>query len=143
MTAKPTIDFITSVSKFNNILNKRLDSGLGWLWYSEFLILRELNRAPWESLKRIDLADKLGFSASGITRLLQPMEKIWLINKEKNEQDARVSLVILAPGWKMKLEEATERAELILENIIDSSNTPKIWEFKTLLDNLWWKLLWN
>ena len=52
-----------------------------------------LNEASTHSLKRIDLAEQVGLSASGVTRMLLPMEKIGLISKEEGARDARVSLV--------------------------------------------------
>ena len=63
--------------------------------YREFLIMCHLHDAPARHLKRIDLAEKVGLSASGVTRLLNPMEKIGLVAKEEGARDARVSLVRL------------------------------------------------
>ena len=54
-----------------------------------------------KTAKRLALAEHMGISASGVTRLLQPMEKNKLVEKEANPSDVRVNLV--------KLTEAGER----------------------------------
>jgi DNA-binding MarR family transcriptional regulator len=61
---------------------------------------------PDQKMRRIDLAEKIGLSPSEITRLLNPMEKISLIEKEDNPRDARVSLVALSNAGKRVYEEA-------------------------------------
>ena len=93
------------------MVTRRFDGSLGGISFTEFMILYHLSQANDEKMRRIDLASKVGLTASGITRLLLPMEKIGLIKKESNAQDARVSFVLLALGGKTKLEEAVENAE--------------------------------
>ncbi len=111
---------ITITNKLNLFLNmakvqagitRRLDAGLGGLGFSEFMILYHLSQAKDETMRRIDLAEKVGLTASGITRLLAPMEKIHLIKKEPSASDARESLVMLARGGQEKLQNALEDAE--------------------------------
>ena len=72
---------------------------------TEFLVLRHLRAAPAQTLRRVDLAEQIGMSASGITRLLNPMEKIGLVEKEPSPRDARVSLVALSKAGKRVLKE--------------------------------------
>lgn len=57
-------------------------------------------------MRRSDLAEKVGLSPSGVTRLLNPMEKIGLIVKQDNPRDARVSLVALSDTGRKITEEA-------------------------------------
>ncbi len=87
------LQFISTSTK----LNKRLDSALSYhgLGHSEFIILHHLISAPEQTLNRITLADKMGITASGVTRLLAPMEKNHLVSKLRNPKDARQSLVQL------------------------------------------------
>jgi len=87
-------------------------------------------------MRRIDLAEKIGLTASGITRLLLPMEKIGLIKKEANEQDARVSYVVLASGGQTKLNEGLERLEIFSEDLIPKTKYKKIEEATKLLTEL-------
>lgn len=60
---------------------------------TEFLVLHQLCNAAGSVMSRVALAEAVNLSASGVTRLLNPMEKNKLVSKEKNSRDARVSLV--------------------------------------------------
>lgn len=136
-TINKNLWFFLNLTKIESMISRHFDRSLWGLWYSDFMILYHLSLAPDNKLKRIDLADKVGLTASWVTRLLLPMEKIWLVNKEVNSKDARVSFVILAPGWKTKLEEALDRAELLIEEILPSIKDNKLEEFSKLLDIIW------
>lgn len=78
-------------------------------------------------MRRIDLASSIGLTASGITRLVSPMEKIGLVQKERNERDARVSLVKITPAGETILGDATttlrESANRLLDGINQDSLT--------------------
>jgi DNA-binding MarR family transcriptional regulator len=136
MNNNSTLQFFLTLAKFQTKLNRRLDSKLGGLGFSEFIILYQLSQAEKEKMRRIDLADSVGLTASGITRLLLPMEKVGLIKKEANLQDARSSFVVLASGGKRKLTEALERLELFGEEVIPSPNEKAVTEFTELLAEL-------
>ncbi len=73
---------------------------------TEYLVLRQLHAAPEKKMRRIDLAQQIGLSASGVTRLLNPMEKVGLISKEEAARDARVSLVTLTKAGETIFTEA-------------------------------------
>ncbi|MEI7498582.1 MAG: MarR family winged helix-turn-helix transcriptional regulator [Candidatus Falkowbacteria bacterium] len=122
----PTLHFILQLAKMQTVLNRRLDSKLGGIGFSEFIILYTLSQAEGQKMRRIDLAEKVGLTASGVTRLLLPMEKIGLIKKETNEHDARSSFVLIAPGGKEKLTEGFERAEIFCEEILAPAKAKKI-----------------
>ena len=115
-----TLKLFINLSKVQTVLYRRFEGQLGGLGSSEFVILFHLSQAPGETMRRVDLADKIGLTASGVTRLLLPMEKIGLVKKVANERDARSSLVVLAPGGKRKLSEAMERAELFCDDTFKS-----------------------
>ncbi|KKQ54044.1 MAG: Transcriptional regulator, MarR family [Candidatus Falkowbacteria bacterium GW2011_GWC2_38_22] len=128
-----SINFCISIAKFQTELSRRLDARLNGIGFNELIILYHLSLADGAKMRRIDLAEKLGLTASGITRLLLPMEKIGLIKKEANEHDARVSYVVLAPGGKTKLSEGMERMEIYCEEIIPENKIKKLEEFSGLL----------
>ncbi len=119
-------DFFMTLAKLNTKLNRRLDSGLGGISFNELIILYHLSKSEDQKMRRIDLAEKVGLTASGITRLLLPMEKIGLIKRETNERDARVSFVAIAPGGETKLSEGLERAEIFAEDILGKSHDKNI-----------------
>lgn len=130
------IQFLLDLSKTQAIVNRRLDSGLGGLGLNEFIILYHLHRAENEKMRRIDLAEKIGLTASGVTRILLPMEKVGYIKKQANKDDARVSLVSLAPGGKRRLEEASDRMKYFLEEISSFQQTRKLKEASQFLSEL-------
>ena len=122
----PTLSFFISLSRIETVLSRRLDARLGGLGWSDFLILHALSVAPDGRLRRVDLADTIGLTASGITRLLLPMEKIGLITREAHDGDARVSYVKIAPGGHAKLTEAIIRAEEFCSDIIHSAESTEV-----------------
>lgn len=141
--SKLNIDFILSISKLNMVLSKDFDWKLGGLWLNDFIVLYHLNSAEGNKLRRIDLADKVWLTASWITRLLLPMEKIWLVSKETNVSDARVSFVLLAPGWKNLLVDAIKRMEEITDIIIPENSDEKVKTFIDFMKEIWWKVMWK
>jgi DNA-binding MarR family transcriptional regulator len=90
-------------------LSKRIGNHLGvhGLSLAEYLIMHHLNSSPVKAMPRIELAEYIGMSASGITRLLAPMEKNKIVEKEANPRDARQSLVKLSKTGQRLFKEAS------------------------------------
>ena len=124
----PHLKFFLNLAKIQAVLTRRFDSGLGGLGFTDFMILFHLSHAEGEKLRRVDLADKVGLTASGVTRLLAPMEKVGLVKREAHEGDARVSYVLLAPGGKRRFQETLERAELLSEELLPTVKNKKMKE---------------
>jgi DNA-binding MarR family transcriptional regulator len=117
-------------------ISRQLDNSLGaihGIGLTEYMVLLNLSQAPVKSLRRIDLADALQRTASGITRLLMPMEKIGLVSKEVGHRDARVSLVKISPAGERILADATVTLDHKSENLLKPLN-PK--QASTLLELL-------
>lgn len=114
----PATQFFLELAKAQTILARKFDAGLNGLGLNEFMILYHLGSAEKETMRRVDLAEKVGLTQSGITRILAPMEKVGLVKRKACEDDARVSFVALTSGGKRKLDESTERAELLSEDIV-------------------------
>lgn len=83
------------------------------------MVLYYLDNSFDKTMRRIDLAEKIWLTASGITRLLLPMEKIGLVKKQTNENDARVSLVSITDSGKLYLDDAIDRLNYITDEIIE------------------------
>ena len=92
------LELLLNISLLNTTIIKKMDRHLSvhGIAFSEFMVMYQISLAPQQTIRRIDLAEEVGMSASGITRLLNPMEKIKLIEKEVNPRDARVSFVKLS-----------------------------------------------
>ena len=114
MTTSPDSELLIGFTTVQAKLQKALAGPLSahGISMTEFLVLRELDRAPGKRLRRIDLAEAVGLTPSGVTRLLNPMEKIGLVSKEAGARDARVSLVaISAAGETIYRESSATFAE--------------------------------
>jgi DNA-binding MarR family transcriptional regulator len=122
-TINHSLKFLMNLAKIQAVTARRFDSlSLHGIGFNDFLILYLLQQAPGEKLRRIDLADKIGLTASGITRMLLPMEKTGLIAREANERDARVSYVVLTTTGRQLYEDARETANAIAKEIIPVEN---------------------
>jgi len=127
------IIFLINMAKTQAILNARFDRGLGGLSFSEFLILYYLGKSKDKKMRRVDIANKIGLTASGVTRILLPMEKIHLIKSGSIEDDARVRFVQITSAGKEKLTDAMERLIFFIEEIIPSSKFKDIESLSDLL----------
>ncbi|MBV1909337.1 MAG: MarR family transcriptional regulator [Kangiellaceae bacterium] len=127
-----------SLVKLNTRILKRLDSPLSLhgINLSEFMVLRNLSQAPNQTTKRIELAESVGLTASGVTRLLLPMEKIGLVQKQKNPRDARVSLVRLTTAGQGILDDATNTFELSSANLFESFGSAELSDLLGLINKL-------
>ena len=92
--------------------------------FTEYQILHQLSQAAQQMLPRIELARSIGLSASGVTRLIAPMEKLGLVEKESNPRDARMSLVKLSNVGQKILGETSvtfeDRAISAFESLTDA-----------------------
>lgn len=93
---------VTSLLNLHSTIQKRIGAPLSvhGIGLSEYRVLAQLYDAPDQKMRRSHLAEQVGLSPSGVTRLLNPMQKIGLIVKEDSPRDARVSLVRLTAAGK-------------------------------------------
>lgn len=116
-------EWLFALSSLYTRVFKQIDRRLSvhGITFSELLMMQQLSEAPMQTMRRVDLAECVGMSASGITRALAPMEKIGLVQKEKNPRDARVSLVKLTDTGVRVFEEAMATvdgsADMLLERL--------------------------
>jgi DNA-binding MarR family transcriptional regulator len=118
MTATKSIQLFFGIAKIQAKMARRFDASLNGISFNEFIIMYTISQARDGKMRRVELAESMGLTPSGITRLLLPMEKIGLIKRESDKRDARAGYVLLASGGKQKLEEGLERAELLIQDII-------------------------
>jgi DNA-binding MarR family transcriptional regulator len=86
-------------------LSAELQSDHG-LTVNDYEALLLLSQAEENAMRRVDLAEALQLTASGVTRLLDGLEASGFVKKETCASDARVTYAKLTPsGWK-KLEKA-------------------------------------
>ncbi|NQZ11716.1 MAG: winged helix-turn-helix transcriptional regulator [Algicola sp.] len=131
------MSFIINLWSVNSIISKRIDASLGTIHgigFTEYMILFHLNNSHNKTMRRIDLANSIGLTASGITRIVSPMEKIGVVSKEQNKRDARVSLVKITTAGEVILGDATlslkQNSKRLLEGVSESHLTNALEIFK-------------
>ncbi|HZW59352.1 MAG TPA: MarR family transcriptional regulator [Woeseiaceae bacterium] len=91
------------------LLERRLDrslSGARGISFSEYRLLSALADAGPGGCARIDLAGRVGLTASAVTRALRPLEKLGVVATERNERDARQSLAVITAAGTALLADA-------------------------------------
>ena len=123
----------------STLINKHLNNSLGYvhgIGFSEYMVLNSLFDSPNKTLTRIDLAQSIGRTASGVTKMLQPMEKIGLIQKETGARDARVSLVKISKAGERLFKDATTSLEQNSKQILSNLNSKQTNDLLNCLDLL-------
>jgi DNA-binding MarR family transcriptional regulator len=100
------VSFLRSHAAITRELSAQLQREHG-LTLNDYEVLLHLSRAP-EGMRRVDLAESVVLTASGITRLLEGLEKAGLVAKETCATDARVSYAVLTDAGREKLRTAAE-----------------------------------
>jgi DNA-binding MarR family transcriptional regulator len=88
-------------------------------------------------MRRIDLANDLQLSPSGITRLLDRLEEQGLVGKGECKEDARVSYAILTESGLAKIREAwPEHVEAVERRLSAALSEDEITTLRELLGRL-------
>ena len=77
------------------------------LTVNDYEALLLLSRAERKSMRRVDLADSLQLTASGVTRLLEGLEGHGLVKKALCPTDGRVTYAVLTKAGRQKLAKAS------------------------------------
>jgi DNA-binding MarR family transcriptional regulator len=76
------------------------------LTLNSYEVLLHLAHAPERRLRRVDLAESVLLTASGITRLLDGLQRAGYVSRGTSEEDARVSYAVLTGEGYEKLRSA-------------------------------------
>ena len=88
---------------------------------TETIMLLHLADEPLHRLTRTDLAKRLHVSASTVTRMAAPLEKLGLLRREADARDARLAYVVLSP---VGLEKAGDARQTLLQMASDVFDKP-------------------
>lgn len=77
-------------------------------------------------LRRIDLAERLGLTASGVTRTLIPLEKLGLVERQPDPRDARVGYALLTHAGQQLLRYALVTVQPIAQEATQSMSTDQL-----------------
>ena len=139
ISVTPGMELVMMLSSVQSHLIKKVERQLSihGISYTELMVMYQLNSAPNRTMQRIVLAENIGLSASGVTRLINPMEKRHIVEKESNPRDARVSLVRLSDtGQKLfydALKSFQQSSDALSKNM-DSKQIETLLELIGLLD---------
>jgi DNA-binding MarR family transcriptional regulator len=101
------VGFLRAHAALTRALNADLVNVHG-LTINDYEVLLHLARADEHRLRRVDLAQRLLITASGITRLLDGLERAGYVNKAQCASDARVTYAVLTDDGFEKLREASK-----------------------------------
>jgi DNA-binding MarR family transcriptional regulator len=85
--------------------------------FSEFVLLRAISNEGDAGIRRIDLAENVGLSVSGVTRALAPLEKLGYIERQDQALDARVRRVVLSSTGRELLRDIGKDVQERLVNL--------------------------
>jgi DNA-binding MarR family transcriptional regulator len=117
------LDTVLDLALARTLVLRHVDTPLGHhhgVSLSDLALLLELRGAPGETLRRLDLASRLGITPSGVARQLAPLERIGLVGRESNPRDARLALVTLTESGKRVADEARATAEEAAEGALSA-----------------------
>ena len=84
-------------------VEKRLDHSLGsirGISLAEYRLLRALGDAPNARASRVDLAQSVGLTPSGVTRALRPMEKLGIVSTVKSKRSTVAGAYRAVAGYQ-------------------------------------------
>jgi DNA-binding MarR family transcriptional regulator len=100
----------------------RIDSTLGHIkgiTFAEYRLLRGIADSSNARASRVELAEIVRLSSAGVTRALQPLEKLGFVETHRAERDARRAIASLTPEGEELLRDACgvvdETASSLLE----------------------------
>lgn len=137
--ANPSLEFCLRLTRAYATLTRRLDnalSNLHGLSFGDFMVLYYLDRAQGKRLRRIDLAERLGLTASGVTRTLLPLEKLGLVSRQPDPRDARVGYASLTDAGQQLLAYALVSVEPIAQEAIQNVAPEQIDALSLLMGQL-------
>ncbi len=105
LCATNVIRILQSADKIRARLSGEFSSVHG-LSVGEFLLMKHLEKPARHRLSRVELAKRMHISASTVTRMAAPLEKLGLLDREADVRDARLAFVVLTDTGLQRLSEA-------------------------------------
>jgi DNA-binding MarR family transcriptional regulator len=118
------IRFLRAHASLTRQMSARLEADHG-LTLNDYDCLVQLAYAPERSLRRVDLARSVLLSPSGITRLLDGLEREGWVEKRSCDSDARVTYAHLTDAGLEKFKSARKTHLADIEEAFGSRFTPE------------------
>lgn len=107
------------------------------LTVNDFETLLHLAREPEQRMRRVDLADRLALTPSGVTRLLDGLMAAGLVEKASCASDARVSYAVLTDAGRELFAAAVETNDRTCRELIGRHLSPaELGQLSALLGRL-------
>lgn len=117
-------------------LSGQLDADHG-LTIADYEALMHIAHADDRKLRRVDLAERLLLTPSGVTRLLQGLEAAGLVEKGVCPGDARVTYAVLTDAGRRRLDEASCSHVAAVKELLERHYTPEeLTALRELLERL-------
>jgi DNA-binding MarR family transcriptional regulator len=100
------VSFLRAHAAITRELSAQLQGEHG-LTLNDYEVLLHLSHAEGGRLRRVDLAERVVLTASGITRLLDGLERAGYVAKDTCDSDARVSYAKLTEEGRARLKAAS------------------------------------
>ena len=100
------LGLLRSHAELTRAMNAQLIAQHG-ITLNDYDVMVNLAEAPGGVLRRVDLADRVLLTASGITRLLEGLERAGWVCKQACDKDARVTYAVLTDAGADRLRAAS------------------------------------
>jgi DNA-binding MarR family transcriptional regulator len=109
LTPQASVTAFSRLLRAHSALSRELSARLvtdHGLTINDYEALLHLSHAEEGSLRRVDLAERLMLTPSGVTRLLDGLERDGWVKKGQCDSDARVTYAVLTDEGRERLESA-------------------------------------
>jgi len=132
-----TLTFAAAWNRLERALDHSLSSIRG-ISLAEYRLLRALGDARDSQASRVDLAQTIGLTPSGVTRALRPMEKLGIVTTRRSKRDARLAIAALTRAGHELLDDASGVVDDTMRQILERAPkaTAQMTEFIDLLDDI-------
>jgi DNA-binding MarR family transcriptional regulator len=109
LTSQASVSVFSRLLRAHSSLSRELSARLvteHGLTINDYEALLHLSHAEGGEMRRVDLAERLMLTPSGVTRLLDGLERDGWVCKGSCESDARVTYAVLTDAGRERLESA-------------------------------------
>lgn len=117
------LDTLFRLNRATTRLVREVDRTLGsvhGLGLNDLALLLELQARDGGRMQRVELAECLGITPSGVARQLGPLERIGVVTREPHPKDARLALAVLTPAGATLATDAAVTARRVAQQAFDS-----------------------
>lgn len=130
------VSLVRAYTHATRALNAQLTADHG-LTISDYEVLLRLSRAPEQRMRRVDLAGQVLLTASGITRLLDGLERHGYVERGACDSDRRVVYAVLTDEGLAKLQQASETHVAQIEDFFSARyDEPELADLTGLLGRI-------